>query len=68
MEVSMQQRFIRFPELQKMVGLGRTQIYKKIKAGTFPSQVKLDTASGWVESEIQEWMQQRIKQGRQLAL
>jgi len=60
----MQQRFIRFPELQKMVGLGRTKIYNRIKAGTFPRQVKLGKASGWVESEIQEWILQQIKQCR----
>lgn len=64
----MQQRFIRFPELQKMVGLGRTKIYDKIKAGTFPRPVKLGRASTWVESEIQAWIQQQISQCRHSSL
>lgn len=63
----MQQRFIRFSELQNMVGLGRTKIYDKIKAGTFPRQIKLGKASAWVESEVQEWVRQQIDQCRHSA-
>ena len=60
----MQQRFIRFSELQHMVGLGRTKIYDKIKAGTFPRQIRLGKAAAWVESEVQEWMREQINQSR----
>ena len=63
----MQQRIIRFPEVQKMVGLGRTIIYAKIKLGTFPCQIKLGRASGWVESEIQDWIYLQIQQNRHAA-
>jgi len=60
----MQQQFIRFPSVQKMVGLGRTTIYERIKTGTFPRQIKLGRASVWVESEIQEWILRQIKRCR----
>jgi prophage regulatory protein len=60
----MQQRFIRFSELQKMVGLGRTKIYDKIKEGTFPRQIRLGKAAAWVESEVQEWIREQIHQSR----
>ncbi|MEO6918687.1 MAG: AlpA family transcriptional regulator [Collimonas sp.] len=57
----MNQRFIRLPQVQEMVGLGKTVIYEKIKDGTFPQQVKLGRISGWVESEVQEWIARQIQ-------
>jgi len=57
----MNERLIRLPQVQKMVGLGKTVIYGKIKDGAFPRQVKLGRISGWVESEIQDWIRQQIQ-------
>ena len=38
-------------------GLSRSTIYRKMKEGTFPSQVWLSEHwSGWRESEINRWM------------
>lgn len=45
-----------------MVGLGKTAIYGLIKDHTFPAPIKLGRASGWVESEVQEWIAERIQQ------
>ena len=46
------------------VGLGRSQIYALIQRGEFPKPVKLGNgpngAVGWVQCEIEEWVNQRI--------
>lgn len=43
------------------VGLKKTAIYERIKDGDFPKPVKLGRASGWVEDEIQAWINQNIE-------
>ena len=60
----MSEKFIRLPEVKKMVGLGTTAIYDKMKIGEFPKQVKLGLLSVWVESEIQNWMKEQIRASR----
>ncbi len=56
-------RIIRLPEVTKLTGICKTSIYELIKKSKFPKQINLGTrAVGWVESEVQEWIQQRISQ------
>lgn len=43
-----------------MVGLSRSSIYARIQAGTFPSPIKMGHSSGWIETEIQEWIDRQI--------
>ena len=57
-------RIIRLRELPTWVGLQRSQIDELISNGEFPKPIKLnDTgrAKGWLEHEIIEWQQKRIK-------
>jgi prophage regulatory protein len=54
-------RIVRFPEACTKTGYSRPHIYRKIKDGTFPLPVKLgDKAVGFVEDEIDAWIEQRI--------
>ncbi len=54
-------RILREPEVEKRTGLSRTQRYRLQKAGQFPAPIKLGVrASGWVESEIEDWVQSRV--------
>ena len=49
-------RLLRRPEVQSRAGLSRSEIYRRVAAGTFPRPVKLgERASAWVESEIDAW-------------
>jgi prophage regulatory protein len=49
-------RFLRLPAVIEMVGLQRTAIYGRIKAGTFPKPVQLGPrAVAWDEQELAEW-------------
>ncbi|MBH1971739.1 AlpA family transcriptional regulator [Moraxellaceae bacterium AER2_44_116] len=58
-------RIIRLSEVVTRVGLCRASIYNLIKAGDFPSQIKLGLNSvGWVESEVQTWINSRVQSSR----
>jgi prophage regulatory protein len=46
-------------------GLSRDTIYLRIAQGTFPKPVKLaGRAVGWLEAEVQQWLQRRIEASR----
>ena len=56
---------LRLPDVKRSTGLSRSTIYLRILQGTFPKPVSLGERSvGWVESEIQEWLQRRIDASR----
>ena len=50
-------RFLTTKTVSEITSLGKTTIYKGIKQGTFPRQVKLGARVGWLESEVRAWMQ-----------
>ncbi len=61
----MTHRIIRLPEVMARTGLSRSTIYLRISQGTFPKPVNLGArAVGWIEEEIQEWLQQQIEASR----
>lgn len=50
-------RIIRFETVRARTGLSRSTIYRKIKEGTFPAQMKISTnGAGWRESDISRWV------------
>ena len=55
-------RFLRLKDVMSLTGLGRSTIYKFMADETdFPKSVPLGgRAVAWVESEIEEWMEQRL--------
>lgn len=54
-------KFIRINDVINKVGLGRSTIYELISAGEFPKRVKLyRQAVAWLESDIDEWMLQKL--------
>lgn len=56
-------RLIRLREVMRMTGLARSTIYKIMKEGVFPPSVPLGIrAVGWVESEIQDWIDARLRE------
>ncbi|BET97870.1 helix-turn-helix transcriptional regulator [Xenorhabdus taiwanensis] len=56
---------IRLPEVQRRTGYGKAWIYKLIADNKFPKQVKIGTRSvAFIESEIDDWISQRIAESR----
>jgi prophage regulatory protein len=53
----MNDRFIRMPEVVRMVGMSKGTIYKYVHKGEFPSPVYFGSRlTLWSERGIQEWM------------
>ena len=60
-------RFLRWPDVQPLVGICRSHAHQLVTKGQFPAPIKLvagGRASAWKESEIREWMEQRVKTSR----
>jgi prophage regulatory protein len=58
-------RVIRLNEVKNKVGLSRSTIYRRIANDGFPKPILLGgRASGWIESEIDEWLMRCVKESR----
>ncbi len=59
----MSQVLIRLPEVQRRTGYSKAWIYRLISQNRFPSYVKIGSRSvAFVESEVDEWISQRIEE------
>lgn len=65
----MRESLLRRREVQARVGLGSSQLYLLIKQGKFPKPIPLvGRTRAWIESDIDQWIQDRIKAGRESTL
>ncbi|MHB1947070.1 MAG: helix-turn-helix transcriptional regulator [Gammaproteobacteria bacterium] len=63
----MSNKILRLPVVIERTGCSRSWIYSMISQGRFPEPISLSIRSvGWLESEIDAWIDQRIKQSRQI--
>jgi prophage regulatory protein len=59
---------LRLPAVKTRTGLSRSTIYLRVSQGTFPKPVSLGgRAVGWLEAEVQEWLQRQIEASREAA-
>jgi prophage regulatory protein len=57
--------FLRRKQVEARTGLSRSTIYLYIKNGAFPKPVPLGPrAVGWLESDIGDWIAERLKAAR----
>jgi prophage regulatory protein len=50
-------RFLRINEVLRTTGLAKNTIYRRIREGTFPRQIRIGPNSvAWRQSEIEKWM------------
>lgn len=58
-------RILRRPVIEEITGLRRSTIYAAIAAGTFPKPIHLGPrAVGWLETEVDQWLAERVAQSR----
>lgn len=58
-------RILKRRQVEERVGLTRSPIYARIKAGTFPKPIRRGhgtAAVGWLESEVDAWIAAQIAQ------
>lgn len=57
---------LRLPEVKRLTGLGRSSIYRMMRAGEFPNSVALGArAVAWPLSSIQKFVEGRIRASRE---
>ena len=62
----MSHKVLRLPSVKDKSGLSRSTIYLRIKKGEFPKPISLgDRAVGWLEKDIEDWLEQRIKDSQE---
>ena len=53
-------------QVEACTGLSRSTIYQYVKDGAFPKPVPVGPrAVGWLESEVSEWIAERVRIGRE---
>ncbi len=56
---------LRLPDVKLQTGLSRSAIYQRIANHKFPRQINLGgRAVGWLESDIQNWIKERLAESR----
>lgn len=61
----MKTNLIRMTEVMRRTGYGKAWIYKLIAQDRFPKPVKIGSRSiAFVESEVDDWINQRIAESR----
>ena len=57
----MAHKILRLPDVLQRCGLSRSSLYSQVAKGEFPKPVKISKRSvGWVESDLDDWVQSRI--------
>lgn len=58
---------LRRKQVEARTGLARSTIYQHVRAGTFPAPISLGAKSvGWIEAEINAWLEARIDDSRKI--
>lgn len=56
-------KILRLKQVMAITGLARSTLYKYMVTEGFPAQIKLGArAVGWLESEVQTWLQSRMEE------
>ena len=59
---------LRLPSVRARTGLSRSTIYLRMSEGSFPKPIALGgRAVGWIEAEINDWLNQQIEASRKAA-
>ena len=66
----MQTTILRLPAVKVRTGLSRSTIYLRISKGTFPAPISLGggRAVGWIDAEIQDWLEKQIEASRKASV
>jgi len=64
----MQESFIRLKKVEDRTGLKKSMVYDLMSKDEFPKSIKIgDRAVAWIESEVDQWIQNKIPESRQSA-
>lgn len=59
------ERLLRARDVQAMVGLGESGLYKMVAEGRFPAPVRISgNMSRWLHSEVVQWIAEQVTRCR----
>ena len=62
----MPKKIVRLPGVKILTGLSRSTIYLREADGSFPRRGSLGgRAVGWVDAEVEAWLEQQIERSRE---
>jgi prophage regulatory protein len=62
-------RILKKPEVLKLVPISNGYLYELIRKGQFPKPISLGSrAVGWVDTEVQEWVENKITQRNETSI
>ena len=64
--ISQKPRIIRWPEVHRITGICRSHAHALAAENKFPKPIKIcgNRASGWVEQEVYDWVEEKIAESR----
>ena len=58
-------KLLRLPQLKELTQLSSAGIYRLMKQGRFPKQIKIaECSSRWIESEIMDFITEKMEERR----
>lgn len=61
-------KILRLPDVMERTGLPKSTVYLRISEGTFPTSIALGYRTvGWLESDIEDWISNRVLLSRSTA-
>ena len=61
----MSHKILKLPTVKELTALSRSTIYLRISKGEFPASISLGgRAVGWLEEDINQWIERRIEESR----
>ena len=58
-------RALRLPDIIRLTGLSRSQIYRMEAAGQFPKRISLTSrTTAWLHHEVEAWIAHRVQLSR----
>jgi prophage regulatory protein len=64
----MAHKILRLPDVVDRVGFSRSTIYDFVSKGRFPAPVRIGVrAVGWLDTDINDWIDQQVNQSRRPA-
>lgn len=59
-------KFVDMVFITELTGMSDKWFYKLAQEGKFPNPVKFGRSSRWIEREVKEWLEERIKDSREV--
>ena len=58
-------RLLTLPQVRNLTTLSKPEIYRRIKRGEFPAQVRLGVSRvAWLESDVEAWIKRQVEQSQ----